>query len=239
MKDPAVPVSVEAIHVSSSITCMPGDELVCYTSTRRKDSRSILASLTVLGANHDNISEPVITIRGITCTALEVAESQEVSYEKQYRTYNFQWKPDIDMLSPEGLASLLQSAPAVGQINIRHKFEVAAFYLLKSVVDNMEKEISSIMTGYQQDLWEFLRAVVETTIKKNMGSLSEQWISAGERERIALLNEVKSHGPEGNALCQVGERMPSILRGMFGTVMISVLLRVFSRSVRDAMLVIR
>jgi acyl transferase domain-containing protein len=224
MKDPAVPVAVEDMFISSSITCTPGDELISYTSTEKKYNRSISASLTVLGADQGDASEPVISIRGINCATLGATESQDAS-EKQCRAYNFKWKPDIDMLSPEGLSSLLPSTSTVDNMNIRHKFEVAAFYLLKSVVDKMKNKTSLITTGYQQRLWSFLSSVVETTIKQNMGSLSEQWISVGEAEQIVLLNEIKSHGPEGRTLCQIGERLPSILRGKFN-IIISVLPRV-------------
>ena len=228
MKDPAVPVSVDEIFVSSGITCMPGHELVSYTSTEKKDNRSISASLTVLDASQDDQCEPVINIRGISCTTLEIAESKDAFKKNEFCAYNLEWKPDIDMLSPERLASLLKSAPAAGQINIRHKFEIAAFYLLKSLVDEMEKEASSITTVYQQDLWNFLRGVVETTIEKNIGSLSEQWLFASEAEQAVILDEVKSHGPEGSALYQVGKQLPRILRGMSSIDVVSVLARVFS-----------
>jgi hypothetical protein len=227
MKNPAVPVSVEEIFVSSGITCTPGHELVSYTSTEKKDNRSISASLTVLDPTQDSNCEPVISIRGISCTTLGRAESEDAS-ENQFSVYNFEWKPDVDMLSPEGLESLLKGSPAASQMNIRHKFEIAAFYLLKSVVNKVKEEASSLTNVYQQDLWNFLRGVVETTVEKNVGSLSEQWLSASETEQVFLLDEVKSHGPEGRAIYQVGKGLPEILRGKSNIQIISVLSLVFS-----------
>lgn len=214
MKDPAVPVSVEEIYISNSITSTPGDKLVCYTSTQIKDPRTISASLTVLSAHQEAESEPVITIRGINCTTLGVAEATDGSSESQSRAYNFDWKADIDMLSADGLAKLLGSPPVVRHINIRHKFEVAAFYLLKSVIDNMQNSLSAIKTPYQQSLWALLNGMVKKTIDDNKGSLSEIWISASEDEQNDLLDKVQSYGHEGRTLYHIGERLPSLLKGM-------------------------
>lgn len=241
MKDPAVPVSVEEIFVSSSIARMPGDELITYTSTKRKDNRSILASLTAFDGNHD-ISEPVVVIRGISCTTLEIAESQESPYEKQRRAYNFKWKPDIDTLSTGGLASLLQSAPSEDEMAMRRKVEVASFYLLKSAVEMVENEASSLTTTYQRELWEFLKNTVGETIERYTGSLSEQWITASEAEQIYLLDEISSYGPEGGVLRQIGQQLPNLLKGMFSRAQISEItlnfLLVLANAVRQAILTI-
>lgn len=131
------------------------------------------------------------------------------------------------MLSPEGLERFLKCGTAPSQIDIRYKSEIAAFYLLKSAVGQIKRDASPPTTGYQQGLWNSLKSTVETTIEKNMSSLSEQWVSASEAEQNLLLDEVKSRGPEGNTLHKVGRRLPEILRGMSWIGSISLLPSIF------------
>lgn len=214
MKDPAVPVSMEEMFIASNITNHVGHELVSYTTTEKKDNRSMSASLTVLSENQTEVNEPVIRIRGISCITLENSDTHDVATEKQFRGYNFDWKPDVDMLSHGSMNSASMSTPAMSNINIRHKFEVAAFYLLRSVVDTLKSEGASFTTTYQQDLWNTVNEAVQTTIANNSGSLSNQWISASEIEQTVLLRKVKAHGPEGRTLCHIGEKLHDLLTGM-------------------------
>jgi hypothetical protein len=213
MKDPAIPVSVDEIFVSSAITRIPGDQVVCYTSTEKKDSRSVLASLVVVEADASDTNTPVVRIGGINCARLEVAESQDSSSENTCRAYNIIWKPDIDMALCGDLSMVLHGTQALDRINMQHKLEIAAFCSLKSLIHKMESELLNVTSVHQPELFGRLQNIVEKTTQGNMGSLSEDWILANEAEHTALLDELKSDKSGGQTLLRLFELLPGVLKG--------------------------
>lgn len=213
MKDPAVPISVEEIFVSEKISREPGHELVSYTSTEKKDHRYLSASLTVFSDSDSDKALPVISIRDITCASLEREGGQNPSDELQRRAYNLEWQPDVDLLSHQTLEEICQNPPTPDQINLRHKLEMAAFYLLKDVTDTFAKESESVRSTYQQELGSLFKSQVDAMIQKHTGKDSAEFISASDYEKQLILAEAKSSGPEGAFLCQIGEQLPSLLGG--------------------------
>jgi NADPH:quinone reductase-like Zn-dependent oxidoreductase/malonyl CoA-acyl carrier protein transacylase len=208
LENPAVPVSADEIFIVHDVTKQPGDNLITYTSTEKKDHRFMSASIVVFDAQHERGSKPVVEIRDLTCATLE-RDVGDMDDDSPSRAYNLKWFPEVDLLSNAQITDICTAPPPPNAAYVREKLERAAFYLLKTAVEKVSKD--SIPKGeYQQSLYQFLETQVGIATSKHD---KDGWNTSSEPERTSLVEEVRASSGVGQTLCYTGEQLSKIIVG--------------------------
>ena len=212
LKDPLLPVSVEELRVSSTLTSEASHLLNVYTLTERKDGRQIKASMIVRdGSLTDGV--PGIVIKGLTCTTLSSDTQIQSSDEETNFAYNIKWADDIDLLSLDDISSLCSDIkPPFGEEGIIRALEQAGFYLMQKALSVLSADEVPNFLGYHKRLWDCMNHFVQTVRENRLGISTDLWVTASEAEQEQHIERVSNSGAEGSLLCQVGRNLPSILR---------------------------
>ena len=211
LKDPLLPVFVEEVSVSSQISHDPGQELKVYSWTEKKDSRQIKASMIVLGEGFEK-SEPVITIDGLTCTALANDSQVQGPSRSRQLAYHLNWESDVDFMSTEDVTTLCNGIkPPPGEQEAVRSLERASFYFMDRALELVDPKQIPQMLPYHRLQWACFESSVSTVRHGQMGIATATWVSANEAEREEHIKEVSTSGAEGALLCQVGQNLPKIL----------------------------
>lgn len=211
LKDPLLPVFVEEVSVSSKISHNPGHELVTYSSTERKGSRQIKATMIVFGEGPDN-SEPVITIDGLTCTALANDSQVQVSSRSRQLAHHLIWQPDVDFMSSDDVATLCNdSSPPLHEQEAVQSLERAGFYFMENALKVLDPKNIQNLLPYHKLQWACFKSFVSAVRDGQLGVPTAAWITANDAERAEHIRKVSASGGEGALLCQVGQNLPKIL----------------------------
>jgi acyl transferase domain-containing protein/threonine dehydrogenase-like Zn-dependent dehydrogenase len=96
---PAIPVYIEEMIVSSSLSCQAGELMSICTHVRPAPRRDVTACIVVVNCNDTQFeSEPGISIRGLRCARLEHHEMAS-NTKGRHVIYKLDWKPDSSFIS--------------------------------------------------------------------------------------------------------------------------------------------
>ena len=210
LKDPLLPIFVEKVSVSSHISHDPGHKLVSYASTERKDSRQIKANMIVFGQG-PMAEEPVITIDGLTCTALANDSQIQPSLRSRQQAYYLDWKTDVDLLSSDEMVKICNDirSPPDEQETVR-SLERAGFYFMENALKDLNPDkIKNILPHHRLQCACF-ESFVSTVRNGRLGIPTASWVTANEAERAEHISQVSATGAEGALLCQVGKNLSNI-----------------------------
>lgn len=212
LKDPAVPVFVEEIYVSSTITTKPGDELTVYASTSRKDDKYLTAMMTVVDANHP-VDEPVLTISDLTCTTLARQAAEESDGDIGPVAYQFEWKADPTMLDSDGITSICsRPEPPSFQTQAVRAFDQTAYYYMEWALGKISSDEVKSMEPHFQKLHAHMLRTVEDVRSGKLDIATAAWLTASDAQRIHLRHAIRDSGPEGQLLCLMGRNIPTIMK---------------------------
>lgn len=207
-----VPVFVEEIYVSQTISSQPGHEFSVYASTKKKYECFFEASLMAFGENQTK-GEPALTITNLNCSVLEnnVAEASDDRIRRI--TYSVKWDPDVDLLSSNDVGNICGGLPLPSEESTASQaLQQAAFYLAEKALTTVFPKETSDMHGSHQTFYGNLNVLVQRGRDGHIDFPGSSWINADDTEEARLLSEVKASGPEGDLLCHMGEHLPAILR---------------------------
>jgi len=211
LRDPLLPVFVEELFVSSGISAAPGHQLTVYTSTERKDIRQFKASMIVVGEGSKD-SKPVLTINGLTCTALISDTLVQSTSEAKLVAYNLKWETDVDLLSSDDVAELCADVqPPSGEESAIRALEQAGFYHMEKALKTIPPKKVANMLEYHKRLWACMESFVAAVQEERLGVPTASWKTASDAERARHIEQVSASGAEGNLLCHIGQSLPIIL----------------------------
>ena len=212
MKDPLLPVSVEELRISATLTSEEGQILNVYTSTERKDSRHIAASM-IVGDEGLASGVPGIVIKGLVCTALSSDVQMQGSDGETKLAYNIKWADDVDFLSSDDISCRCSDiVPPSDEKDKVRSLEQAGFYLMEKALLELSSNEVSNFHGYHQRLWDCMNHFVSIVRGSKLGIPTDEWVAASETERTRHIERVSACGAEGSLLCQVGINIPAIVR---------------------------
>ena len=212
LQDPVVPVFLGEIFVSQSIASQPGATFTTYTSTRKKDERYIVASLSAFDKEAPD-DGPVLTMTDLECTILAKDTVKTSSQELQRVAYNFKWEADVDLLSSQQVTDICLSVqPSSEEVNNSRALEQVAFYYLERTLKIVASSEVQNMHPHHQKLWERMKYFVGLVREEKLNVQTAPWISATQSEQADLMHYVRDSGAEGNLLCHMGRQLPAILR---------------------------
>nr|QTE76000.1 ScyPKS [Scytalidium album] len=212
LKDPAVPVFIEEIYVSHQISSKPGDELVVYAGTKKKDDKYLMASMIVVDGDHPD-GEPVLTISDLTCTTLAREVAVESGDEIKRVTYNFEWRADIDLLSINDASKLCAypTPPTQERHQIR-SLEQTAYYYMEWALSKISTDELPSMEPHFQKLYACMEKFVKDVQEEKLGVPTALWVAADQAERANLRHNIRDSGPEGHLICLMGRNIPAIMK---------------------------
>ena len=212
LQDPVVPVFLGEIFISQSIVSQPGAKLTTYTSTRKKDERYVVASLSAFDKEAPD-DGPVLTMTDLECTILARDTVESSSQELKRVAYNFEWQPDVDLLSSQQVTDICLSVqPSSEEVNNSRALEQVAFYYLESTLKIVASSEVQKMHPHHQKLWERMKYFSSRVREEKLDVQTAPWISATQLEQADLRHHVRDSGAEGNLLYHIGRQLPAILR---------------------------
>ena len=125
---PMVPTYIEQIDVSKNIINEAGSELTVYANAQPANNRQRKVDLLVFEETR-RATQPVINVRGLTCTKLSSDQGLQAGEQVKKLCYNMEWQADVDLMSREQLENLSANSRSssnktlhVQAINPRHDF---------------------------------------------------------------------------------------------------------------------
>lgn len=211
LKSPIVPIYIEQIDVARDITNKAGHELKIYASARPADYRQHKVDMLVfeesLGA-----SQPVINIRGLTCTKISSDRGLHAGMEAKKLCYQMDWRPDVDFMSSKQIEALCVDivAPPGEQLRIE-AIERAGYYFMEKALDVITPEEVEKFTGYHKKLYTCMKHFTKAVHEGSLSLATKSWTNVPEAEKTEHLARVSAQNDEGSLLCHVGQRLPDIL----------------------------
>ena len=188
LQDPAVPVLLGEMFVSTKIANQPGESLTTYTSTKKKDERYITASLIAVDRNRPE--EPVLTMTDLECTILAKDVVSTGSQELKRLAHNFEWRPDVDLLSSQAVGRLCLPEPlteeAMGAVRVLNQ---AAFYYFEWTLKMLAPSEVENMYPHHQKFWKCMQSHVEQVQQAKPDSPFASWNSASPTERAVSVSQ--------------------------------------------------
>ena len=210
LKNPLLPVFVGEVSVSSQISHDPGDILVSYASIERKDSRQVKANMIVLGQGPKG-EEPVITIHGLTCTALANDAQGQMSSRSNQQAYYLDWKTDVDFVSSGEMIRICNDIrPPPNEQETVRSLERAGFYFMENALRDLDPDKIKNMLPYHRLQCACFESFVSTVRNGRLGIPTASWVTTNEAERAEHISQVSATGAEGALLCQVGKNLSRI-----------------------------
>ncbi|PYH97606.1 polyketide synthase [Aspergillus ellipticus CBS 707.79] len=194
-RGPAIPVRIEEVSFPVGITSTARNKLDVHTQITRETKSEIVASITIM----DKGRTATASIKGLHCRRLD-QDSADLEAQKQKIAYKLEWGVDPDLLSVDALSTLL--VPDIGNDNKEMASlyaSCALFYFRKAMNDLDNSELDGIPPSKRQYLDELTHG--EPLLQS---AASELYIEAA-----------RSSGSEGKILCDMGDRLTTILRGQF------------------------
>ena len=225
-KDTMVPKSIGEIMISASIPFEHGTQFKGFSSASKYGFRDLMGNITMLDKD---LNKPVVVVKKFNCTAISrVDETEEARQESNAgRLYSKQiWKPTLELCSTFEKKFLINAVSPIHSSmessELVVKSRILVIYYLHKVVKRLRVE--KIPTPHLQDLYGWMQAQlisageVETASLLNGSSsfdYEKEFSTLGvPGEKVELLeSEVESSSIEGQALCQVGQRLQQILCG--------------------------
>jgi NADPH:quinone reductase-like Zn-dependent oxidoreductase/SAM-dependent methyltransferase len=192
ISNPAVPVHIDQISVSRSITSTAGSELDIRTLIHRRRKDAITASISATEPG----GSAGIAIKNLRCKRLDV-DRPAGSIKAQNRiAYDLEWKIDPDFLLHDGLSKLFKrkSAPA-GRSESDGLLDACALHYIRRCVDEVNQLHGNVNLHRAQ--LKYFRQVVQNHRQTDITE--------------ADFTAARNSGPQGALLAVMGEGLLNTL----------------------------
>ncbi|KAJ5187895.1 hypothetical protein N7449_010889 [Penicillium cf. viridicatum] len=195
---PAVPVSIEEMIVSSSLSCSAGELMSICTHVRPMPNKDVTACIVAVSCNERQFeTEPTISLRGLRCARLEHNES--ASQKKDGRLiYQIDWKPDPSFLSSNNASFLFASECAVREPAHQTEYEESAAGFIRAALEEVSTTEAMGLDPSHRRFRCYLQDVLERHDTKPS-------ISSSHLENIHSI-------PMGKLLPAIGQNLVAIIR---------------------------
>ena len=211
LKAPMVPVYIEQIVVSSDITSNPGHEFKIIADAAPADFRQHRTNMLVFDESQST-SQPMVNIRGLTCTSLSDDRSFGSDGEAKKLCYRMLWRADVDFMSWDQVHDLCAhiKAPSGEEQNIE-AIERAGYYCMEDALDVITPDQVESFHDYHKKLYTCMKHFTKTAQDGNLDIPTKSWTQVSKKERMDHIAYVSALNDVGNLLCHVGQRLPNIL----------------------------
>lgn len=203
---PAIPVSIEEMVVSSSLSCSAGELMSICTNVRPMPNKDVTACIVAINCNEKQFeTEPTISLRGLRCARLE--RHEPASQTKDSRIiYQIDWKPDPSFLSSSNVSFLFDKKGAVQEPTPQKEYEESAAGFIRAALEEVSTTEAMGLDASHRRFRCYLQDVLERHDDKPAISLSH-------------LENIDSI-PMGRLLPVIGQNLVAIIRNQvdFSTV---------------------
>lgn len=134
---PAVPVYIEEMIVSSSLSCSAGELMSICTHVRPMPRKDIMACMVAVSCNERQFeTEPTISLRGLRCARLERDEPASQKNDSRL-IYQIDWKPDPTFLSGKCASFLFAKQCAVREPAPQIEYEESAAGFIRAALEEV------------------------------------------------------------------------------------------------------
>lgn len=190
--EPPIPVFIGEMYVSSDIATAPGSKLDVSTQVREQGEQDVLASIQVSDAQ---TSGTAVSISDLRCRRL-ASDSPKSAAKETRIAYRIDWQIDPDLLSTDGVLSMLGDGCARKPVN--KLFERCALHYIRQAVEALN---DAEIPPTNQEIWRFF------------ANITERHKSVESSPATSQIQQVLKTGPTGELLVAVGESIPAILQG--------------------------
>lgn len=202
-----VPVFIEEIFISDTISKIPGQKLNVYATVSVKSRRQIFASNFVLDKSRGGY-EPVLTVKGLRGVLLPPENLENPKFKIRNLCFREEWAPAIRLLTENQLYRVLEGtgkSEALDEVQIK-ALERASLYHIEKALDALANDKRDQWLHHHRLLFDWM----VTTSRSDSVSAS----CADSKERAISLPDTISYAPhEGILLQRIGQNLPQILRG--------------------------
>ncbi|KGO74480.1 Acyl transferase/acyl hydrolase/lysophospholipase [Penicillium italicum] len=203
---PAIPVSIEEMIVSSSLSCSAGEIMSICTHVRPMPNKDVTACIVAVNCNEKQYeTEPSISLRGLRCGRLERHEpASQAKYSRII--YQIDWKPDPSFPSTNNASFLFNNKGAVQDPEPQTAYEESAAGFIRAALEEVSTTEAMGMDTSHRRFRCYLQDVLERYDDKHSMSLSH-------------LEDIPSI-PIGGLLPVIGKNLVAIIRNQvdFSTV---------------------
>ncbi|KAJ5503703.1 Acyl transferase/acyl hydrolase/lysophospholipase [Penicillium fimorum] len=204
---PTVPVFIEEMIVSSSLSCSAGETMSICTHVRPMLKKGLTACIVAAICNETQFeTEPTISLRGLRCARLE--HDEPASQRKENRIiYQIYWKPDPSFLSSSNSSFLFDKLGAVQEPAPRIEYEESAAGFIRAALE----EVSTTEAMELDNSHRRFRCYLQDVLERYDGQTS---ISSSHLDNIDAT-------PTRDLLSVIGHNLVPIIRNQvdFSTLM--------------------
>jgi acyl transferase domain-containing protein/ubiquinone/menaquinone biosynthesis C-methylase UbiE len=212
---PKVPRSIRKLWVAHGTSTLAGHPFKAYTNLNHIDSQTMTTSITV---SEDTIQDgsfqpPVITVDGFVYQSIGNVPVPEGDSWEQDKFAVAKWVPDISFLKDsflkKQLGNEISAKEAEQLIDLRR---ACLFYIFDALHELTAVDITRL-EWHHRKFYIWMRLQVELARTNELAPGSSEWIRATPKERVKLLEKVRSGSTNGEMVCRLGPLIVSILRG--------------------------
>ncbi|KAI2770922.1 hypothetical protein CBS147339_8237 [Penicillium roqueforti] len=194
---PAIPVSIEEMIVSSSLSCPAGEPMSICTHVRPMPNKDVTACIVAVNYNATQFeTEPTISLRGLRCARLE--RHEPASQTKDNRTiYHIDWKPNPSFISSKNASFLFGREDAIQEPVLRAEHDESAAGFIRAALGEVSTTEAMGLDPSHRTFRCYLQDVLERNDKPS--------ISLSHLENI-------NSAPMGRLLSVIGQNLAAIIR---------------------------
>ncbi|CAI7660617.1 unnamed protein product [Penicillium glandicola] len=195
---PAIPVSIEEMVVSSSLSRSAGEVMSICTHVRSMPKKDVMACIVAVNCDEKEFeSEPTISLRGLRCARLE--RHEQASQTKSSRMiYQIDWKPDTNFLSSNNASFLFENESTVQQSAPQEHYEESAANFIRAALEEVSTmEAIKLDTSHRR-----FRCYLQDVLERHDSKPS---ILSSHLENIPSI-------PMGRLLSVIGQNLVAIIR---------------------------
>ncbi|EKV11465.1 Polyketide synthase, putative [Penicillium digitatum PHI26] len=158
---PAVPVSIEEMIVTSSLSCSAGELMSICTQVRPMPNKDVKACIIAVNCNEKQFeTEPAISIRGLRCARLE--RHEPASQAKDNRIiYQIDWKPDPSFLSSQNGSFFFNKNDPVQELAPQTEYEENAAEFIRAALEDVGSTEAMELSTSHRRFWCYLQDLLE------------------------------------------------------------------------------
>ena len=162
IQDAIMPTHIEEMFVSSNISRTPGHELRVYAKSEKTSIRQSVSS--ILAFNNDSADlEPMITMKGLTCSSLPKVCAEGFMVETKKLCFKTVWAPSPDYISSVQLRVLSQNGTFAGGHSymaayidcLAHKYPHLKCLEINAGIGNVTHSVLQVLCGFAGDVPRF------------------------------------------------------------------------------------
>ena len=208
-----VATRMNRLWISSTGLCnSSADWILAHAKTTVKSYRTAESSISAIDANRSL----KIQIDGFESTAISGSEdSTQIESAAKQMFYNIEWKPDLDLLSPQQIVDYCEDA-RVSKSNPECFYQDLAFLLFSFI----QKSLAELENGHHSALYlQNYIAWMQLQVEKfSAGSLPDshfEWKTLSQDSAYidSVCERLKSYNRQGELYVKVGQNLTKILSG--------------------------